>query len=154
MEQKFNATLTLSGSMRRTIQYRIRASMKFVNIHIVRTTFLRLILGPDQLTRRSEISTLTLRAFKAQPIVPDQFIRFEPAIDILWLAPNTFEEELSGPPYGRLLSRSGLTEPELPPSVKSTLPEDKSRLIKMRNQTALISYDLATNTREVSESYS
>ena len=57
---------------------------------------------------------------------PDQLIRFTPSASITQLAPDTFEEEL---------------------------PEDRSRLIKMRNQTVLISYDLAHNTREVSKSY-
>jgi hypothetical protein len=57
---------------------------------------------------------------------PDQLIRFAPKANIIQLAPDTFEEEL---------------------------PEDRSRLIKMRNQTTLISYDLAQNVREISKSY-
>jgi len=57
---------------------------------------------------------------------PDQLIHFEPAASITKLAPDTFESEL---------------------------PDTQVRLIKMRNQTALISYDLATNAREVSQSY-
>jgi hypothetical protein len=57
---------------------------------------------------------------------PDQLIRFTPTANITQLAPDTFEEELL---------------------------EDRSRLIKMRNSTALISYDLAHDVREVSASF-
>jgi hypothetical protein len=57
---------------------------------------------------------------------PDQLIRFDPAASVTLLAPDTLE---------------------------SDLPDNRSRLIKMRNQTVLITYDLATNTRSVSKSY-
>jgi hypothetical protein len=57
---------------------------------------------------------------------PDQFIRFSPEASITQLAPDTFENELL---------------------------EDRSRLVKMRNQTVLINYDLAHDTRSVSESF-
>ena len=57
---------------------------------------------------------------------PDQLILFESVATITYLAPDTFEDEL---------------------------PDNRLRLIKMRNQTVLISYDLAHNTREVSKSY-
>jgi hypothetical protein len=102
-EQKFHATLALSGTLKRTAQFRIQARLRFTNVHIfIVGTFLRFMRGPDQL------------------------IRFAPTASLTQLAPDTFEEEL---------------------------PEDRSRLIKMRNQTVLVSYDLATNTREVSKSY-
>jgi hypothetical protein len=97
------ASLSFSGIVHRTLQYRIRARFSLLDAHIIIVgTFLRFIREPDQL------------------------IRFSPTASLTQLAPDTFEEEL---------------------------PEDKSRLITMRNQTALISYDLATNTREVSQSY-
>lgn len=57
---------------------------------------------------------------------PDQLIRFAPIATLTKLAPDTFESEL---------------------------PENQSRLVKMRNQTALIAYDLAHNVRLVSKSY-
>jgi hypothetical protein len=57
---------------------------------------------------------------------PDQLIRFAPIATLTKLAPDTFESELPG---------------------------NQSRLIKTRNQTALISYDLAHNVRTVSKSY-
>jgi hypothetical protein len=57
---------------------------------------------------------------------PDQLVRFEPSPNITRLAPDTIE---------------------------SDLPDNKSRLIKMRNQVVLVTYDLATNTREVREAY-
>lgn len=58
---------------------------------------------------------------------PDQLIRLEPSASIMQLAPDTIEPEL---------------------------PDDRARLIKMRNQVALVTYDLATNKREVREAYS
>jgi hypothetical protein len=102
-EQQFHASLAPSGTLKRTIWFRMQARLELINIHIfIAGTFLRFVRGPDQL------------------------IRFSPEATITQLAPDTFEEEL---------------------------PEDRSRLIKMRDQTVLVSYDLATNTREVSASY-
>jgi hypothetical protein len=68
----------------------------------------------------------TVRSFLRIMRGPDQLILFEPHPTLIQLAPDTFESEL---------------------------PDTRARLIKMRNQTALISYDLAHDTREVSKSY-
>lgn len=57
---------------------------------------------------------------------PDQLIRSDPATFILKLAPDTFATEL---------------------------PDNQMHIIKLRNQTALISYDLANNVRAISKSY-
>ena len=150
MEQKLNASLSSSAAIRRTVQHRIHVSMKFVNIHIIRATLLRFIHGPDQLTRHIHTPSLTLTAFKAQSIIPDQLVRPELTANITELSSDTFEEELPLPPYAQLHPKEGLTEPELPPSIKADLSDDKSKLIEMRNQTVLITYDLATNTRSIS----
>jgi hypothetical protein len=95
-----SASLAPNGALSRTLVYRIRARLQFINAHIF--IVWRFMRGPDQL------------------------IRFEPSASVTLLAPDTLE---------------------------SDLPDNKSRLIKMRNQTALITYDLATNTRGVSKSY-
>src|SRR5665811_1234626 len=96
-EQRLNATLSSSGILQRNVQRRIHASMKFVNIHIFRATFLRLMRGPDQLTRYIHTPSLTLTAFKAQSIVPDQLMHPEPPANITELSSDTFEEELPLP---------------------------------------------------------
>lgn len=57
---------------------------------------------------------------------PDQLIRSEPDATLTLLAPDTIESEL---------------------------PDNRTRLVQIRNQTALVSYDLAHNVREVSKSY-
>jgi hypothetical protein len=153
MEQKLNATLAFSGALKRTIRCRIQAQLKFLNIHIFVTILLRLVYGPDQLTRHIHTPSLTLIPFKAQPIVPDQLVRLEPSANITELSSDTFEEELPSPPYARLYPKAGLTKPELPSSINPNLPNDESTILKMRNQTVLITYDLATNTREVRGSF-
>lgn len=57
---------------------------------------------------------------------PDQLIHFEPTATVTLLAPDTLESEL---------------------------PDTQSRMAKGYNQTVLITYDFATNTREVSQSF-
>ena len=143
MEQKLTASISFSSTLRRTIQHRIRANMKFVNIHIFRATFLRLIHGPDQLTQHIHTSSLTLTAFKAQTIVPDQLVHPEPSANITELSSDTFEEELPLPPYARLHLKAGLTEPKLPSSIKTKLSNAELDLIETINEPILKERDLA-----------
>jgi hypothetical protein len=152
--QALRATLELSGQARRNIVQVLRGALSFIgflprndhNKQQAGAVFLRLVRGPDQLTHRIQTHTLTL---KMQPIRPDRLVRFKPAANITELSPGTFREDLLSP-LAQLYPESGLTLF----SIESYLPNDDPTLIKMRNQTVLITYDELSHTvLEVSKSY-
>jgi hypothetical protein len=115
-------------------------------LRIVSPVLLRFAYGPDQLTHHLDAATLTLIT---QSVIPDGFVLTEPDPYITERSPNNFEEDLVSP-KATIHDVFGATRTE----VKSSLPDITSTLVKMRNQTALVTYDKEHNPIEVSESYS
>lgn len=150
--QPLSASLSLDGETRITFICFIRAQLRITNTHMYTIgSFLRMARGPDQLIRHTPMATLIRPAPKSEPSVPDQLTRSFSEANVTKLAPDTFESKLPSQML-RFTFVATLVRPMLE-KLKANLLDDHFQLIHMRNQTVLVTYDLAHNTRAVSESF-